>query len=95
LVEVTHHFFHYKYTVKDIAELAGLTRNAVGVAKAHGKVDPADFKSAMNFLVRRIIDKRVSGDLFAPPGRTRKRIRKGKGGDRVSKRKTRKTAGRK
>jgi len=27
----------YKYTVKDNAELAGMTRNAVGVAKAHGK----------------------------------------------------------
>ncbi len=45
----------YKYTVKDIAELAGMTRNAVGVAKAHGKVDPADFKSAVSFLVRRIL----------------------------------------
>jgi hypothetical protein len=84
----------YKYTVKDIAELAGMTRNAVGVAKAHGKVDPADFKSAVSFLVRRIIDKRLSGNLFAPAGRTRKRVRRGKGGNQISKKKTRKTAGR-
>jgi len=47
----------YKYTVKDIAELAGMTRNTIGVAKAHGKGDPADFKSVVSFLVRRIIDK--------------------------------------
>jgi hypothetical protein len=26
----------YKYTIKDIAELAGMTRNALGVAKVHG-----------------------------------------------------------
>ena len=30
----------YIYTVKDVADLAGITRNAIGVAKAHGKVDP-------------------------------------------------------
>jgi hypothetical protein len=85
----------YTYTVKDVAELAGITRNAIGVAKAHGKVDPGDFKSVVSFLVRRIIDKRLSGDLFAPAGRTRKRVRRGKGSDKVSRRKTRKTAGRK
>ena len=85
----------YKYTVKDIAELAGMTRNALGVAKVHGKIDPGDFKSVVSFLVRRIIDRRLSGDLFAPAGRTRKRVRKGKGGNQVSRRKTRKTAGRK
>ena len=85
----------YKYTVKDVAELAGMTRNAVGVAKAHGKVDPGDFKSVVSFLVRRIIDNRLSGDLFAPAGRTRKGVRKGKRGNQVSRRKTRKTAGRK
>jgi hypothetical protein len=84
----------YKYTVKDIAELAGMTRNAVGVAKAHGKVDPADFKSVVSFLVRRITDKRLSGDLFGRAGRTRKRVRKGKGGNQGSRRKTRITAGR-
>jgi hypothetical protein len=85
----------YKYTVKDIAELAGMTRNAVGVAKAHRKVDPGDFKSVVSFLVRRIIDRRLSGDLFGPAGRTRKRVRKGKGGNQGSTRKTRITAGRK
>ena len=83
----------YKYTVKDIAELAGMTRNALGVAKVHGKVDPADFKSVVSFLVRRIIDKRLRGDLFASSGRIRKRVRKGKRSNRVSRRKTRRTAG--
>jgi hypothetical protein len=65
----------YKYTVKDIAELAGMTRNALGVAKVHGKIEPGDFKSVVSFLVRRIIDKRLSGDLFAPAGRTAKRMK--------------------
>ncbi len=60
----------YTYTVKDVAELAGITRNAVGVAKAYGKVDPGDFKSVVSFLTRRIISKRLSGDLFAPVART-------------------------
>jgi hypothetical protein len=82
----------YKYTVKDIAELAGMTRNALGVAKVHGKIDPGDFKSVVSFLVRRIIDNRLTGDLFTPAGRTRKRVRKG---NQVSRRKTRKTTGRK
>ncbi len=85
----------YKYTVKDIAELAGMTRNAVGVAKAHGKVDPADFKSAVTFLVRRIIDRRLSGDLFAPAGRTGKRVRNTKEGNRGLRKRARITAGRK
>jgi hypothetical protein len=85
----------YKYTVQDIAYLAGMTRNALNVAKVHGKIDPADFKSVVSFLVRRIVDKRLSGDLFAVAGRTRKRGKKGKGGDQVSRKKTRKTAGRK
>ncbi len=65
----------YNYTVKDIAELAGMTRNAVGVAKAHGKVDPADFKSVVSFLTRRIIDNRLTGDLFTPVARRVKTIR--------------------
>jgi len=68
----------YKYTVKDIAELAGMTRNAVGVAKAHGKVDPAEFKSVVSFLVRRIIDNRLTGDLFTPVGRRAKRTKESK-----------------
>ena len=63
----------YRYTVKDIAELAGMTRNALGVAKIHGKIDPGDFKSVVSFLTRRIIDRRLSGDLFAPVARSAKR----------------------
>jgi hypothetical protein len=85
----------YTYSVKDIAELAGITRNAVGVAKAYGKVDPGDFRSVVSFLTRRIISKRLSGDLFAPAGRTRNRVRKGKGGNQVSRRKAQKATGRK
>ncbi len=74
----------YKYTIKDVAELAGMTRNALGVAKAHGKIDPGDFKSVVSFLTRRIIDRRLSGDLFAPGARPGKRVKKGKSGARVS-----------
>jgi hypothetical protein len=65
----------YKYTVKDIAELAGMTRNALGVAKVHGKIDPGDFKSVVSFLTRRIIDNRLTGDLFTPAGRTAKKMK--------------------
>ncbi len=65
----------YKYTVKDIAELAGMTRNALGVAKVHGKIDPGDFKSVVSFLTRRIIDNRLTGDLFTSVGRTAKTIK--------------------
>ena len=54
----------YQYTVKDIAELAGMTRTALHVAKVRGKIDPGDFKSVISFLTRRIIDKRLRGDLF-------------------------------
>jgi hypothetical protein len=62
----------YKYTVKDIAEVAGMTRNALGVAKAHGKIEPGDFKSVVSFLTRRITDNRLTGDLFAPTARATK-----------------------
>ena len=85
----------YQYTVKDIADLAGMTRIALNVAKVRKKIDPADFKSVVSFLVRRIIDKRLSGDLFGPAGRTKKRVRKGKEGNQVSRRKDGKTTGRK
>ena len=85
----------YKYTLKDIAELAGMTRNALGVAKVHGKIDPEDFRSVVSFLTRRIIDRRLSGDLFAPAARSGKRVRGGKSGVRRTRRKTRKTTGRK
>jgi hypothetical protein len=77
----------YKYTVKDIAELAGMTRNAVGVAKAYGKIDPGDFKSVVTFLTRRIIDNRLTGDLFTPAARTAKRMRGSKSRAHVLKKK--------
>jgi len=85
----------YKYTIKDIAELAGVTRNALGVAKVHGKIDPGDFKSVVSYLTRRIIDKRLAGDLFASPGRERKRVRRGKSQAHVSGKRPKKTARRK
>jgi hypothetical protein len=65
----------YNYTVKDIADLAGMTRNALGVAKVHGKIEPGDFKSVVSFLTMRIIDNRLTGDLFTPAARTAKRMR--------------------
>ena len=73
----------YKYTLKDIAELAGMTRNALGVAKVHGKIDPGDFKSVVSFLTRRIIDNRLTGDLFTPPMWTAKRTKGSKSRARV------------
>ena len=72
----------YRYTVKDVAEAAGMTRNALGVAKAQGKVDPGDFKSMVSFLTRRIIEKRLEGNLFAPAARVARR--RGRTGSRVS-----------
>ncbi|HUL22734.1 MAG TPA: hypothetical protein VLZ10_14855 [Thermodesulfobacteriota bacterium] len=85
----------YTYTVRDVAELAGITRNAVGVAKAYGKVDPGDFKSVVSFLTRRIISKRLSGDLFVPVVRTAKRGTEGKSQPHVSWTKPKKRARRK
>jgi hypothetical protein len=85
----------YIYTLKNIAELGGMTRNALNVAKAHGKIDPGDFKSVVSFLTRRIIDKRLSGDVFAAASRTEKRVKKGKNLNPLSGRKTQKTTGRK
>ena len=66
----------YGYTVKDIAELAGMTRNALNVAKVRGKIDPEDFKSVVSFLTRVIVERRLSGDLLAPAVRVAKRGRK-------------------
>jgi hypothetical protein len=66
----------YWYALKDIAELAGMTRNALNLAKVRGKIDPGDFRSMVSFLTRRIIDKRLKGDLFAPAARVAKRGRK-------------------
>jgi hypothetical protein len=85
----------YQYNVGDIAELAGMTRNALGVAKVHGKIDPGDFKSVVSFLIRRIIDRRLSGDLFAPVVRTGKSVKSGESGVRRTRRRDRKTTGRK
>ena len=85
----------YSYNIKDIAELAGITRNALGVAKVHGKIDPGDLKSVVSFLTRRIIDRRLSGDLFTPGARSRKRVKGAKSNVRRTRRRTLKTAGRK
>ena len=63
----------YRYTVKDIAELAGMTRNALNVAKVRGKIDPEDFKSVVSFLTRVIIERRLRGDIFASARRAAKR----------------------
>jgi hypothetical protein len=68
----------YRYTVKDIAELAGMTRAAISVVKVRGKIDPGDFKSVVSFLVRRIIEKRLEGNFFSPAVRTAERVRRGK-----------------
>ncbi len=72
----------YRYTVKDVAEAAGMTKNALVVAKARGKVDPGDFKSMVSFLTRRIIEKRLEGNLFAPAPRVARR--RGRTSSRVS-----------
>ena len=57
----------YRYTVKDVAETAGITRNALGVAKAHGLVDPGDSKSMVSFLTRRMkLSKDVWKETFLP-----------------------------
>jgi len=63
----------YQYTMKDIAELAGMTRNALNVAKVRGKIDPGDFKSVVSFLTRAIIERRFRGDLFVHAVRATKR----------------------
>jgi hypothetical protein len=62
----------YTYTIQDIADLAGTTRNALGVAKVRGKIDPGDFRSVVNFLIKIIIEKRLSQDLFAPTKKKRR-----------------------
>jgi hypothetical protein len=85
----------YKYTVKDIADLAGMTRIALSVAKVRGKVDPGDFKSVVSFLTRRIIEKRLEGNLFTSAVRTAKRARRDKSQALGSGKKPKKTARRK
>jgi hypothetical protein len=64
-----------------------MTRNAVGVAQIHGKIDPGDFKSVVSFLTRRIIDNRLKGDLFTPSARTAKRMKGSKNRAHVLKKK--------
>lgn len=78
----------YWYTVKDVAEAAGMTRRALSVEKFRGKVDPGDFKSMVSFLTRRIIEKRLEGNLFAPTGRVARR--RGRTGSQVSGRRPKK-----
>ena len=78
----------YWYTVKDVAEAAGMTRRALSVEKFRGKVDPGDFKSMVSFLTRRIIEKRLEGNLFAPTARVARR--RGRTGSRVSGRRPKK-----
>jgi len=68
----------YTYTIQDIAELAGTTRNALGVAKVRGKIDPGDFRSVVSFLIRTIIEKRLRGDLFASTAEAGSRVKKTK-----------------
>ena len=82
----------YRYTVKDIADLAGMTTNAVKVAKARGKMDPGDLKSVVSFLTRIIIERRLGGDLFAPTERIKKSVQKEKKAVQVSGKKTTKAA---
>src|SRR4030042_589892 len=85
----------YQYTVKDVAEAAGMTRNALGAAKARGKADPGDFKSVVSFLTRAIIERRLRGDLFVPIAGIKRRVKKGRRGNQVSGKKAKKAAGRK
>ena len=81
----------YAYTLQDVADLAGMTRNALNVAKVHGKIDPDDFRSVVTFLTKRIIQRRLNGDLFTGAGPTKKRIKRIK----TAHRKSKKTGGRK
>jgi hypothetical protein len=85
----------YKYTIKDIAEITGMSRTALGVAKVRGKIDPGDLKSVVSFLTRRIIEKRLRGDLFAATAGTGKRVKRVKSGLQVLGKRTKKAAGRK
>ena len=82
----------YKYTLKDIAELAGMTRGALSVRKFHGQFDPGDFKSVVSFLTRRIIDRRLAGDLFGSAGQSAKTVRKEESRSQVSGKRPKKAA---
>jgi hypothetical protein len=82
----------YRYTVKDIADLAGMTTNAVNVAKARGKIDPGDLKSVVSFLTRIIIERRLGGDLFVPTEAIKKSVQKEKRDAQVSGKKGKRAA---
>jgi len=62
------------------------------VAKAHGEVEPGDFKSVVRFLTKRIIGHRLSGDLFASVAQTAKRVKGDKSRAGISGEKSRKAA---
>jgi hypothetical protein len=81
----------YAYTLQDVANLAGMTRNALNVAKVHGKIDPDDFRSVVTFLTKRIIQRRLSGDLFTATGPTKIKIKSIK----TARKKIKKTGGHK
>jgi len=83
----------YRYTVKDVAEAAGITRGALSLAKIRGKVDFGDFKSVVSFLTRAIIERRLRGDLFIPIARIKRRVKKRRRGNQVSGKKAKKAAG--
>ena len=85
----------YKYSIKDIADLAGMTRIALNVAKVRGKIDPGDFKSVVTFLTKRIVDNRLEGDLFTSAVRKAKRVKRGKRRAPVSGKRPKKRARRK
>jgi hypothetical protein len=84
----------YIYTIQDIAELAGMTRNALGTAKVRGKIDPGDLRSVVNFLIKITIEKRLRENLFASPVKTGRRVKKTKSGLPVLGQRTRKATGR-
>jgi hypothetical protein len=85
----------YSYTVEDIARLAGMTRNALNVAKAHGNIDPEDFRSVVTFLTRRVMRQCVEGELFAAETKAREKPRKAGAstGEKAGKTAGRKTKG--
>ena len=85
----------YRYTLKDVAEAAGMTRNALNVAKVRGKVDPGNFRNMVSFLTRVIIERRLRGNLFAHAVGVKRRVEKGRRGNQVSVKKGKKAAGRK
>jgi hypothetical protein len=82
----------YRYTMKDIAELAGMTRKALSVDKFRGKVNPGNFKSVVSFLTRVIVERRLRGDLFVRTARVTKRG--GKIGSKFSRKRPKKAVGR-